>query len=260
MSSIFEFQVTTFENRMQGFLGRISNMGNLDTPGARLKALRTDRGMTGLALAESLDVTKSTISYWEAGRTELPWAICLALEGLYGISSRWLAAGEGPMWLAAPQRLQVPSEGGVRIPFLSRALGFTPAGEVVLPHPDSPGVSLPIVLLSEIQGEGQAIPGDLFLWRSEDEEMAPLIPLGSWVLLDVSGDARDPIKDHGIYLLRLARSQDPILRRVALDPLSGDLLAASDAPGRVPLRLQPLNKKENWMVLARARWVGHILP
>ena len=90
--------------------------------------------------------------------------------------------------------------------------------------------------------------------------MAPLIPLGSWVLLDVSGDARDPIKDHGIYLLRLARSQDPILRRVALDPLSGDLLAASDAPGRVPLRLQPLNKKENWMVLARARWVGHILP
>lgn len=235
-------------------------MGNLDTPGARLKALRTDRGMTGLALAESLDVTKSTISYWEAGRTELPWAICLALEGLYGVSSRWLAEGEGPMWLTASQRPQAPSERGVRIPFLSRALGFTPAGEVVRPHPESPGVSLPPGLLPGIQCETPTVPEDLFLWRSEDDEMAPLIPLGSWVLLDVSQEARDPIQDHGVYLLRLSTSQDPILRRVARDPLSGDLLVASDAPGRVPLRLRPRGRKENWMVLARARWVGHLLP
>jgi transcriptional regulator with XRE-family HTH domain len=235
-------------------------MGSLDTPGARLKALRTDRGMTGLALAESLDVTKSTISYWEAGRTELPWAICLALEGLYGVSSRWLAAGEGPMWLKAPRRLKAPSEENLRIPFLNRDLGFTQTGEVVLPHPDSPGISLPLGLLSEIQGEGPASPEALFLWRSEDAEMAPLIPLDSWVLLDVSQDARATIQDHGIYLLRLSKSHDPILRRMARDPLSGDLLVASEGPGRVPLRIQPRSKKENWMILGKVRWVGHRLP
>jgi len=225
-------------------------MVTLDSPGARLKALRADRGMTGLALAQSLDVTKSTISYWEAGRTELPWAICLALEGLYGVSSRWLATGEGPMWLKAPRRPQAPSVKSIRI---------TPTGEVVVPHSDSPAMSLPPSLLAEILGENTTPPESLFLWRSEDAEMAPHIPPGAWVLLDVSPDARDPIQDHGIYLLRLAPTHDPILRRMARDPLSGDLLVASDAPGRVPLRLQSQGKKANWMILARVRWVGYSL-
>lgn len=239
---------------------KISIMANLDTPGARLKALRADRGMTGLALAEALDVTKSTISYWEAGRTELPWAICLALEALYGVSARWLANGEGPMWLAEPRVSQALSSEQVRIPFLSRDLGFTRTGQVVVPHPDSPAICVPTVLIAEILGETITNLETLFLWRADDSEMVPHIPLGAWVLLDVLSDACNPIKDHGIYLLRLSPDQVPILRRLARDPLSGDLLVACDATGRVPLRLDHRAKKTGWVILARACWAGSTLP
>jgi transcriptional regulator with XRE-family HTH domain len=241
-------------------LVKISIMANLDTPGARLKALRTDRGMTGLALAQALDVTKSTISYWEAGRTELPWAICLALEALYGVSARWLAHGEDPMWLAAPRGSQALSRELIRIPFLSRDLGFTRTGQVVAPHPDSPALTVPAALLAEILGERTPNAETLFLWRTNDSEMAPHIPSGAWVLLDVSPDACNPIKDHGIYLLRLSPDQAPILRRLARDPLSGDLLVACDAPSRVPLRLDHRAKRTGWVVLASACWAGTTLP
>lgn len=235
-------------------------MANLDTPGARLRALRTDRGMTGLALAQALDVTKSTISYWEAGRTELPWAICLALEALYGVSAHWLTHGEDPMWLAVPRGSQTLSREQIRIPFLNRDLGFTRTGQVVAPHPDSPAISVPAVLLAEVMGEAVTTTDALFLWRSDDSEMVPRIPLGAWVLLNVSPDACNPVKDHGIYLLRLSPDQVPILRRLARDPLSGDLLVACDATGRVPLRLDHRAKKTGWVVLARACWVGSTLP
>jgi len=234
-------------------------MANLDFPGARLRALRTDRGMTGLALAQALDVTKSTISYWEAGRTELPWAICLALEALYGVSARWLTHGEDPMWLAAPRGSQAVSNEQIRIRFLSRDLGFTRTGQAVAPHPDSPFIRVPAVLLAEILGETITNVEALFLWRADDSEMVPHIPLGAWVLLDVSPDACKSVKDHGIYLLRLSPDQAPILRRLAKDPLSGDLLVACDVAGRVPLRLDHRAKKTGWMVLARACWAGSTL-
>jgi len=216
--------------------------------------------MTGLALAQSLQVTKSTISYWEAGRTELPWAICLALETLYSVSSRWLAYGEEPMWLAALKPGHSPTKKLTRIPFLSPELGFSSTGKARPPHRESPSMGLSQELLNEIL-DGQASDiGDLFFWRVEDAEMAPLIPHGSWVLLDVSVGASHPIQDHEVYLLRLSATSMPILRRLACDPLSNDLIAAVDASGRVPLRLEHRPQEPSWTILGKALWVGRKLP
>lgn len=235
-------------------------MSSLDTPGSRLKALRLDRGMTGLALAQSLEVTKSTISYWEAGRTELPWTICLALEALYGVSSRWLAHGEGPMWLAALRPKQGPKIEQIRIPFLTAELGFTSKGKVLPPHPKAPSLELSSELLAEILGCPVSDTQNLFFWRAEDAEMAPHVPQGAWVLLDVSMDACRPIQDHEIYLLRLSPEHTPILRRMATDPVSKALIAAADTPGRVPLRLEHDRKAPLWTILGKAHWVGRKLP
>lgn len=232
---------------------------NLDSPGSRLKALRLDRGMTGLALAEDLGVTKSTISYWEAGRTDLPWSICLALEALYGVSSRWLARGEDPMWLPALKPSHGMATELIQVPFLTPELGFTSSGKALPPHPKSLSVGLPQRLFDEILGRQDSGTGDLFFWRVEDAEMTPLIPKGSWVLLDVSTDACLPIQDHEVYLLRLSATSAPILRRLACDPLSNDLIAAADAPGRVPLRLEQRCHDSSWTILGKARWVGHKL-
>lgn len=234
-------------------------MMHLDTPGSRLRALRLDRGMTGLALAQSLQVTKSTISYWEAGRTELPWAICLALETLYSVSSRWLAYGEDPMWLAALKPGHSQTKPSVRIPFLSPELGFCPMGKVRQPHPEASSMELSLELLREILDEQASDIGDLFFWRATNAEMTPLIPQGSWVLLDVSKGACLPIQDHEVYLLRLSATSSPILRRLACDPLSNDLIAAVDAPGRVPLRLEHKPQESSWAILGKALWVGRSL-
>lgn len=230
-------------------------MAATDTPGARLRAFRIDRGLTGQALAEALDATKSTISYWEAGRTELPRAICLALETLFGVSSQWLATGEGPMWTPSSPKRAKSSKDHLKVPFLSQDLGFSKDGTVLKPHPDSPTLDFPRQLLEEILGVECRT---LYLWQVADEDMAPRLSQGSWALLDVSPAISERIEDHSIYLVRLGLGSSPCLRRLAKDPISGDLLAATDTQGRVPLRLAHQDS-ESWAVLARAIWVGSSL-
>ena len=253
MDSIIEPQITSSRFRTQGVSVKISNMAATDTPGARLRAFRTDRGLTGQALAEALDATKSTISYWEAGRTELPRAICLALETLFGVSSQWLATGEGPMWTPSSSKRAKFSKDHLRVPFLSRDLGFSDDGAVQEPHPDAPTLDFPRQLLGEVLG---AECRTLYLWHVADEDMAPRLPQGSWALVDVSPAISEHIVDHAIYLVRLGLGSSPCLRRLATDPISGDLLVATDTQGRVPLRLDRQASKRGWTVLARAVWVG----
>ncbi len=225
-------------------------------PGDRLRAFRRERGLSGSALAESLECTKSTISYWEAGRTTLPWSSCLALEAAHGVSAQWLATGEGPMWLGPGRRKTKAAKGLVAIPFLEGQLGFRPDGSAQAPHPEAPGLGFPPSLLQEIAGVPLPGPEDLYLWRVEDEEMAPLLPKGAWVLLNVAATACEPLTENAIYLVRLGQEQTPCLRRVAIEPISGDFLITTDAPRRVPLRIARTVAEGELTVLARAIWAG----
>lgn len=235
-------------------------MSKITTPGDRLRAFRRERGLSGSALAESLECAKSTISYWEAGRTALPWSSCLALEAAHGVSAQWLATGEGPMWLLPGRRKTKATKGLVAIPFLEEHLGFKPDGSVRAPHPESPGLAFPPSLLQEIAGEPLPGPEDLYLWRARDSEMAPLLPEGAWVLLNIAATAREPLTENAIYLVRLGKEQTPCLRRVANEPISGDLLITTDAPRRVPLRIARTVAAGEFILLARAIWAGVALP
>ena len=231
-------------------------MGKITTPGGRLRAFRNERGLSGTTLAETLGCTKSTISYWEAGRTTLPWTTCLALEAAHGVSAHWLSAGEGSMWLVPGRRKTRGTKGLHSIPFLEGQLGFRPDGSVQAPHPETPGLGFPPSLLQEISGEPLPGPEDLYLWRVQDSEMAPLLPEGAWVLLNVAAAASETLTDNAIYLVRLGHAQPPCLRRVAIEPLSGDLLITTDAPRRVPLRIARTVANGEFSVLARAIWAG----
>ena len=231
-------------------------MVKIPSPGARLRAFRSERKLTGIALAEGLGCTKSTISYWEAGRTELPWTACLALEAAYGVSAQWLAKGEGPMWVAPARRKPKSAKDIHSIPFLEEQLSFRPDGPVMPPHPESPRLSFPPSLLQEVAGVPLPGPEDLYLWRVKDREMDPLLPQGAWVMLNVAPAAHEPLTENAIYLVRLGQKQSPCLRRVAIEPISGDFLITTDAPRRVPLRIARTVATGKFAILARAIWAG----
>ena len=249
-------QNTIRKDRMQANSVRISNMTKIEPPGVRLRSFRMERGLSGQALADALDATKSTISYWEASKTALPWTACLALQAVYGVSASWLSKGQGPMWIVPGKRKARATNDVRHIAFLDENLGFGPKGEPIEPHPDTPTLDIPTALLLEVVGDTPPEPGSLYLWRVCEDDMAPLLPRGTWALVDVSPPARDVQVENAVYLIRLGHGRTPCLRRLATEPISGDLMIAADAPGRVPLRTSQAARKKECTVLGRAIWAG----
>jgi transcriptional regulator with XRE-family HTH domain len=238
-------------------------MHDAKTPGARLRAFRTDRSLSGQALAEALGCSKSTISYWESGRTNLPMTACLALETAYGVSAQWLASGEGPVWVV-PNSHGKSRKTDLDIPFLNPEWAFDQDGLPVRPHPGAPAIRFPRVLLEEIWKDGVPEKDQLFLWRVQDDAMAPLIPRGAWALIQAGAPTPSTLKEQGLYLLRLGPKEAPCLRRVARVPSQGnrelaDLLIGVDAPGHLPLRFTESQVFDEHRLLAAVVWAGRSL-
>lgn len=238
-------------------------MHDAQTPGARLRAFRTDRSLSGQALAEALGCSKSTISYWESGRTILPMTACLALETAYGVSAQWLASGEGPVWVV-PTSHGKSRKTDIDIPFLSPEWAFDEDGLPVRPHPRAPAIRFPRVLLEEIWQDGVPAKDQLVLWRVQDDAMAPLVPKGSWALIQVGAPTSATLKDQAIYLFRHGPRETPSLRRVARVPSLGDgeladLMVGVDAPGQIPLRFGESQILDGHRLLGLVVWVGRPL-
>lgn len=232
-------------------------MVNLATPGERLRAFRRERGLSGQALAQALGCTKSTVSYWEAGRTPLPWTVSLALEATYGIAATWLDQGTGPMWLVPGTKIPESCEGAAEIAFLTPELAFDAEGQVQKPHPDSPSIRFPLGLLKEIGRNNPIETANLALWRVLDEDMGPTLPTGAWVMIDTTQPLL--LEDQALYLVRLEEKELPCLRRVTRMVGKGgkkDILIGVDAPGRLPLHFSEARVLADRMLLARVRWVG----
>ena len=238
-------------------------MKDAQTPGARLRAFRTDRSLSGQALAEALGCSKSTISYWESGRTTLPMTACLALETAYGVSAQWLASGEGPVWVV-PNSHGKSRKADIDIPFLTPEWAFDEDGLPVRPHPGAPAIRFQRVLLEEIWKGGVPAKEQLFIWRVQDDAMAPLVPKGSWALIQVGAPTPGTLKDQAIYLFRPGPGETPSLRRVARVPTMGagdlaDLMVGVDAPGQIPLRFSESQVFDGNRLLGLVAWVGRSL-
>jgi len=62
--------------------------------GAKIKALRAQRGLSQEALAEKLEVSRQAIAKWESGQSKPSTANLLALCGVFGVSPDALVSGE----------------------------------------------------------------------------------------------------------------------------------------------------------------------
>jgi len=232
-------------------------MTTLATPGERFRAFRTQLGLSGLAMADPLGVTKSAISYWEAGRVSLSRTACLLAENLYRVSATWLLEGEGPMWLPAlPPHLPVAPDLVLR-PVLPDTDMFCEDGSVVHPRDNALCLGLPRPLVeSVLAGCAGGRLEDLFFVEVRGREMEPTLCHGDWALVHTGLAVRGRIVDHGLYLVRLHPQDNPHPRRIAVEPLSGDVLIGIDAPGQVQLRTTIPMDKLSAIVLGKICWIG----
>jgi transcriptional regulator with XRE-family HTH domain len=79
----------------------------LEHIGLRIKALRTDLGLTQQELADTLGVKRNTIANCEIGRNEPVGAIVQLLCKVFRVSREWLETGEGEMYAPMTRSEQI---------------------------------------------------------------------------------------------------------------------------------------------------------
>lgn len=256
ISSIIQL-LTSFwvkNSTRQEILVKFFNMP-METPADRLRTLRTELGLTGFQFAEALGITKSAVSYWEAGKADLSRPVALALEHLYGVSSEWLTTGEGPKWVPKLEGIRdwifrplLPPEGWVTIEDAAHTADLS--------KPRFPVAKTHAALWLKVLGGSD---DDLYFWEAMDDAMNPTIKPGDMVLLHTGRKVRSQIKDNDIYLWD-GGTGIPELRRMIWKSKTKTLLAGADEPGFVtipePVTLGSLPTK----VFGRACWIGRKLP
>ncbi len=201
-------------------------------------------------------MTKTAVSYWESGRVSLSKTACLLAEHLYGISAVWLLEGRGPMWLPATKPSTPSLPDLVLRPLLPEKDAFAEDGSVIRPRNNSPCLGLTQAMIDSLLaacGSGDA--EDLYFIRITDGEMTPILSPGDWALVHTGWSNRSRVSDNALYLVRPPIQGQPHVRRVAVEPLSGDLLIGVDTPGHVPLRIS-LPAELPAMLLGKVCWVG----
>jgi len=235
-------------------------MQSAGSPGERLRIFRRALGLSGAALAKGIGRSKGIVSYWEAGRSPLPLAVCLSLDALYGVSANWLLEGIGPMW-AQPKESMPPDLpiDLMLIPVLPVDAAFDRTGMPMTPPPDVERVGLPRGILgADCPGNPDSLDR---LWvRVSETQMEETIGHQAWALLDTSEAGRREMVDHALYLVRLADQPIPRVRRLRTDPQSGDLIVATEAKGQVPMRIELSPETLTQTILGKVLWVLRRTP
>jgi hypothetical protein len=114
--------------------------------------------------------------------------------------------------------------------------------------------------MPEIQAVLEACGGgtkeDLFFIRIRGHEMEPILADGDWALVYTGLHARNRIVDHKLYLIRNRPQDTPQVRRVAVEPVSGDLLFGTEAKGLVPIRITVPASDLARTILGKVCWAG----
>jgi len=233
-------------------------MGTTTTPGERLRTLRRSLKLSGLDLSKTLGMSKGIVSYWESDRSALTQCACLALQAVYGVSATWLQEGKGPMWhpKAAIHAPEPSPKGLVFYPVLpDGSVPFDDQGQLLPPPPGSDVIGLPDGVLHITSSTTRLRPDDANFWiQIDDPFMRDTLGTIALVLVDSSEDGCQAIEDHALYFIRLGAGQDPCVRRLAVDPASGDVLVGTDARDRVPLRLSR-SQPDGFRQLGRIRLI-----
>lgn len=92
----------------------------METPGARLKAARTKRGLTLQALAEQTGYSASSINNVENGHDQPGRRLVLAAVAALGINENWLLTGTGEMFEGAEAKAALQQRREARSRAISR--------------------------------------------------------------------------------------------------------------------------------------------
>ena len=172
----------------------------------RLRSLRKKAGMTQQALADMMNVTDGTISYWETGKTNLSYATALSLANIFHVSPAYLL-GESDTF-SGNGMLKEP---GARIP----VVGAIRAG-------------IPITAIEDVE-DWEEIPaamargGDYIALRVRGSSMEPKIYDG-----DIAIIRRQETVENGQVAAILINGDEATIKKVKRTP-EGIMLIAFNA-------------------------------
>ncbi|WP_373432582.1 helix-turn-helix domain-containing protein [Geothrix sp. 21YS21S-2] len=232
-------------------------MAAVGSASERLKTFRLALGLTGVALAKALGRSKGTVTNWDTGRTALPLSACLGMEAAFGVSAKWLMDGTGSMWLEKDLRsIRDTFPGLVVIPIAPLETSLEPSGAWVPPAPGTEAIGLPPSLVTPIApSSDSSIEGNRVWIRISDPLMRDTLGEEAHALVDTSLGQREIVSDHALYLVRTNQDQPPSVRRLAVEPTTGDLVVACDGKDKVPMRLGRAGREWRETVLGRVIWI-----
>lgn len=190
-------------------------------------------------MAALLDMSRTSVSYWEADKTEIPKVNALALEYLCRISSVWLLTGEGPMWIA-PVILPQKARGIVEVPVLTSAPTFEADGETLDIHPDVPRHPFSkTVIQSMIAMLGTGNESTFFFIRAQESGFSIL--QGDLVLVNSALALRQHPVSPNLHVIRTSPgAQEYMIRRLFNVPPSLNTLSASGYADTLDLAGHPI--------------------
>lgn len=172
----------------------------MNTPGTRLKTARQLLKVNMEEFGQPLGVSRSIVSLWESGKSELPKAMSIAIEAIYHISANWLLAGEGTMW-AMPTPDPTKARSVMDLPVLSVPV-FQSDGETLEVEPNVERYPLATSSLkSMIQNTGAGTEGTFFFFRAQEDGWS--IQKRDLVLVNTALSLRTKPATPYIHLLRL---------------------------------------------------------
>jgi phage repressor protein C with HTH and peptisase S24 domain len=234
-----------------------------NTPGERIRQLRTALGLTGEAFGQGIGITKGSVSSWENNTRFPDGPSLIALQYVYKVNPAWLIEGNGSMW-AEPQpttTISTASDQFLDRPLIVGAATCGAGGEIQDPGPAASRYALRRDFAARILhrcGGGQE--QDLFFLLCEGESMQPTILHKEIVLINTAMVGRLSPRSNAIYLVRRSpNSNDARVKRVRLDTDRYQLVLSSDnrayAPATIDLDGIPLHQ----VILGRVCWVGRYL-
>jgi len=230
----------------------------MNSPGARLYEARQQLNLSMEAFGAPLDISRASISYWEAGKTEIPKTGAIAIETVHGISSRWLLTGESPMWV---EHIRPKAPNTVEIPIIEGMPSCGPGGEVQDPGLEAEHYPFRASFAKEVLRQcGAGTISNLFLAQVAGESMRPTILPGDLVLINNQLDLRTNPKQSSLYLVRRSpNSGEARVKRVFFTPGSSDLTLQSDNPAFRPISVPIEGMRLQDLILGKVCWYGRYL-
>jgi len=211
--------------------------------GKRIKKIRTKLGLTLQGLSQKIDVSISTLSDLENGKTKPSTDTLISLVKNLNVNLEWLLLGKGE-----PFR-NIEGKKELKLPWIRGSLKTNKQGEIILDKAlflrnDE---VLPLAVKSKEK---------FFLWEYGGDNLEPFIYPGDVVLINTSLEVRQDIISGQIYLCKM---QDGwITLKVLVQEAQDQICCLNFNPNYQPVSLK-LKTEISKYVLGKVQWIGRTI-